>query len=343
MVHMIFATAAILVAVLSVTMLERQRMGVSSETLTLAETPVTIWRSDNADGGPLVVVAHGYAGSRQMMQPISIALARSGFVVAAFDFYGHGRNSEPMSANVTSLEGTTEQLVTQTIAVSRAAAGLPGVTGPVSLVGHSMATDVVIRAAERLEGTAAVVAISMYSDAVTPEAPERLLIVSGAREDRLRKVALDRLRQLDPDAMESGTRAAAPTAQHFLDAELKRWGLTNEDLVLIGFSQGTMMALHCGLRREGTPAGILGYSGALAGSERLNEEMTSTPPILLIHGDSDEVLPPAFTLMACQGLAAAGAGAEFHFSPGLPHSIGPDGLELGARFLKAAFAGRYAR
>jgi len=220
MVHMIFATAAILVAVLSVTMLERQRMGVSSETLTLAETPGTIWRSDNADGGPLVVVAHGYAGSRQMMQPISIALARSGFVVAAFDFYGHGRNSEPMSANVTSLEGTTEQLVTQTIAVSRAAAGLPGVTGPVSLVGHSMATDVVIRAAERLEGTAAVVAISMYSDAVTPEAPERLLIVSGAREDRLRKVALDRLRQLDPDATEGETVALGPVERRAVSA---RW------------------------------------------------------------------------------------------------------------------------
>ncbi|MEY8837770.1 alpha/beta hydrolase, partial [Cribrihabitans sp. XS_ASV171] len=218
MMHMIFATAAILVAVISVAMLERQRTGVSAEKLTLASTPVTIWRSDDADGGPLVVVAHGYAGSRQMMQPISIALARSGFAVAAFDFYGHGRSSEPMSANVTSLDGTTEQLVTQTIAVSRAAVGLTGVTGPVSLVGHSMATDVVIRAAKRMDDTAAVVAISMYSDAVTPEAPERLLIVSGAREDRLRKVALERLRQLDPDAAEGETIALGPVERRAVAA-----------------------------------------------------------------------------------------------------------------------------
>ncbi|WP_177190334.1 alpha/beta fold hydrolase [Tranquillimonas rosea] len=218
MVHMIFATAAILFAVLSVTMLERQRTGVSAEKLFLAKTPVTIWQSDSADGGPLVVVAHGYAGSRQMMQPISIALARSGFVVAAFDFHGHGRNSKPMSADVTSIEGTTAQLVTQTIAVSRAAVGLPSVIGPVSLVGHSMATDVVIRAAERIDATAAVVAISMYSDAVTPEAPESLLIVSGAREHRLRTVALDRLRQLDPDATEGETVALGTVERRAVSA-----------------------------------------------------------------------------------------------------------------------------
>lgn len=147
--------------------------------------------------------------------------------------------------------------------------------------------------------------------------------------------------RLDPDLMEAGARSAAPTAQHFLDSELRRWSLTGEDLILVGFSQGTMMALHCGLRRETGPAGIIGYSGALAGAERLKQEITAKPPVLLVHGDRDDVLPPAMTLMAAQGLAAAGAGAEFHLSPGLPHSIGQDGLELGARFLKAAFAGRY--
>ncbi len=191
--------------VLSVVMLERQRGGVSSETMVLGSTPVTIWRSDDVVSGPLVVVAHGYAGSRQMMQPISISLARSGFVVVAFDFYGHGRNQAPMRGDITSIEGTTAQLVDQTVAVARAAGDLPGATGPVSFVGHSMATDVVIRAADRIDRTDAVVAVSMYSDAVTPGAPERLLIVSGAQEGRLRDVALDRLRQLDPSATEGET------------------------------------------------------------------------------------------------------------------------------------------
>jgi phospholipase/carboxylesterase len=148
--------------------------------------------------------------------------------------------------------------------------------------------------------------------------------------------------RLDPDLMESGARAAAPAAAHFIDSELRRWELQPEDLALVGFSQGTMMALHVGLRRERGPAGILGYSGALAGPERLKDEMTAKPPVLLVHGDSDDVLPPGLTLAAAQGLAAAGAGAEFHISRGIPHSIGPDGLELGGRFLKAALSGKYA-
>ncbi|MBS1301691.1 alpha/beta fold hydrolase [Loktanella sp. SALINAS62] len=210
--------AAVLVAVLSVVMLERQRIGVSSERLILASTPVTIWRSYEIADGPLVIVAHGYAGSRQMMQPISITLARAGFVVAAFDFRGHGRNTDPMTGDVTSVAGATARLVEQTVAVAQAARGLPGVTGPVSLVGHSMATDVVIRAADRIDDVAAVVAISMYSDAVTPDSPPRLLIVSGAQEDRLREVAVDRLRQLEPDAKEGVTVTDGPVERRAVAA-----------------------------------------------------------------------------------------------------------------------------
>lgn len=147
--------------------------------------------------------------------------------------------------------------------------------------------------------------------------------------------------RLDPDAMEAGVRMAGPDADRFIDSELKRWSLTDADLALIGFSQGTILALHLGLRREQTPAGVLGYSGALAGAARLKEDMTSKPPVMLIHGDRDEVLPVGLSLMAAQALAAAGHGAEFHISGGVPHSIGPDGLELGGRFLRAAFEGRY--
>ncbi|MFW6412555.1 MAG: alpha/beta hydrolase, partial [Oceanicaulis sp.] len=140
--------------------------------------------------------------------------------------------------------------------------------------------------------------------------------------------------------MEQGVRSAHASAEQFVKSELKRWGLTDRDLVLVGFSQGTMMALHTGLRRPAAPAGILGYSGALAGPERLKDEMTAKPPIMLIHGDQDGVLPLGMTLMAAQGLCAAGHGAEFHISYGVPHSIGPDGLELGAHFIKAATEGR---
>lgn len=146
--------------------------------------------------------------------------------------------------------------------------------------------------------------------------------------------------RLDPALMEQGVRSAYATAEHFVKSELQRLGLSDGDLVLVGFSQGTMMALHTALRRPGAPAGVLGYSGALAGPERLKEEMTAKPPILLIHGDQDDVLPVGLTLMAAQGLCAAGHGAEFHISQGIPHSIGPDGLELGQRFIENALSGK---
>jgi len=146
--------------------------------------------------------------------------------------------------------------------------------------------------------------------------------------------------RLDPDLMEQGVRSAHASAEQFVKSELKRWGLGPQDVVLVGFSQGTMMALHTGLRREAAPAGILGFSGALAGPERLKTEMTCRPPVMLIHGDQDEVLPLGMTLMAAQGLCAAGHGAEFHISQGVQHSIGPDGLELGQRFIANALAGK---
>jgi phospholipase/carboxylesterase len=148
--------------------------------------------------------------------------------------------------------------------------------------------------------------------------------------------------RLDPELMEQGVRSAHASAEQFVKSELRRWNLGDGDVVLVGFSQGTMMALHTALRRETAPAGVLGFSGALAGPERLKQEMTAKPPILLIHGDQDDVLPVGMTLMAAQGLCAAGHGAEFHISQGIPHSIGPDGLELGQRFIANALAGKLA-
>ena len=146
--------------------------------------------------------------------------------------------------------------------------------------------------------------------------------------------------RLDPALMEQGARSAHASAEHFIASEIKRWSLSDRDVVLVGFSQGTMMALHAGMRRETAPAGILGFSGALAGPERLAQEMTAKPPILLIHGDQDDVLPVGMTLMAAQGLCAAGHGAEFHISQGISHSIGPDGLELGRAFIANALSGK---
>ncbi|MCW5724034.1 MAG: dienelactone hydrolase family protein [Maricaulaceae bacterium] len=148
--------------------------------------------------------------------------------------------------------------------------------------------------------------------------------------------------RLDPALMESGARSAAPAVDRFLDQEMARYSLAPADIALVGFSQGTMMALHAGLRRSPGLAGILGYSGALAAKEALKGEIKSKPPVLMVHGDRDDVLPAGLMFDALDGLAAAGAGGEWHISPGVPHGIAPDGLELGGRFLSRVLSGRYA-
>lgn len=148
--------------------------------------------------------------------------------------------------------------------------------------------------------------------------------------------------RLDPQETNRGVESAAPVLDAFIDQEIARYGLTPGDVALIGFSQGTMMSLHCGLRRAPSLAGILGYSGAMPSRMTLNEQIRSRPPIQLIHGDRDDVLPLGMMFDAAQGLCEAGASCQWHISPGIPHGIGPDGLEIGGRFLGKVFSGTYA-
>ena len=111
-----------------------------------------------------------------------------------------------------------------------------------------------------------------------------------------------------PAAMAAGARAARATLDAFLDAELARHSLPGSALALAGFSQGCMMALYTGLRRAVPPAAILGYSGALVAPETLAAEMTGRPPVLLVHGEADEVVPAAASHAAESALRAAFAG-----------------------------------
>lgn len=138
---------------------------------------------------------------------------------------------------------------------------------------------------------------------------------------------------LDPHLMEHGVRSAAPSVDRFIDRELEKYGLTPDRLALVGFSQGTMMALHVGLRREQQIGAILGYSGVLVGGPSLKEQIRSKPPVLLIHGDRDPMIPIPAMFDSAESLAAADHGAQWHVSYGIPHSIGPDGIDLGREFL----------
>jgi phospholipase/carboxylesterase len=142
----------------------------------------------------------------------------------------------------------------------------------------------------------------------------------------------------DPDERWRGVNAAAPILNQFLDAELERRKLPPSALALVGFSQGTMMALHVGLRRATPPAAIVGYSGLFvlpnnAEPEVVAGEIKSRPPVLLIHGDQDELIPVQALFHATQALASLEVPTEWHISPGIGHGIDQEGLRHGGEFL----------
>jgi phospholipase/carboxylesterase len=147
----------------------------------------------------------------------------------------------------------------------------------------------------------------------------------------------------DPDERWRGVNKAAPVLTQFLDAELARHKLPPSALALVGFSQGTMMALHVGLRRATAPAAIVGYSGILvtpaqeADLDAFESSITSRPPVLLVHGDRDELIPVQALFQGAQGLAALDLSVEWHLSAGLGHGIDQEGLRHGGEFLARRF------
>jgi phospholipase/carboxylesterase len=136
-----------------------------------------------------------------------------------------------------------------------------------------------------------------------------------------------------PQAVLAGVRAAAPILDAFIDGELQKRGLSDSDAALVGFSQGTMISLYVGLRRERELAGILGYSGRLIAPELLSSEMRSRPRTLLIHGTEDPLVPFDSLAHAEAALKQAGVPVETLACYGIEHSISPEGLESGGRFL----------
>jgi phospholipase/carboxylesterase len=135
-------------------------------------------------------------------------------------------------------------------------------------------------------------------------------------------------------AMLAGVEHAAPALNHFLDRQLDILGLTDENMAIIGFSQGTMMALYTALRRPHCCAGIVGYSGALIAPEMLAAEIVSRPPVCLIHGDDDQVVMFEAMQAAEAGLQSADVSVECHVRPGLGHGIDPEGITIAGEFLK---------
>lgn len=145
--------------------------------------------------------------------------------------------------------------------------------------------------------------------------------------------------RIDPHEMRQGVEAAGPALDAYLDQELAKANLPPERLALVGFSQGTMLSLHVGLRRKVPPFAIVGFSGLLAGPPPAEPPGTDNPPLLLTHGDSDTVIPPQAMFQAATQLGLWGARVQWHLAPGMGHGIDPMGLALGGQFLNLAARG----
>lgn len=150
--------------------------------------PATIFRPADAALGPVIVIAHGFAGSQQLMQPFATTFARNGYTAITFDFAGHGRNPSPLAGSITRAEGATQTLVREVAAVAELAHALGD--GRLAVLGHSMASDIVVRFAQADPSVAATIAVSMFSPVVTAESPANLLIIVGDWEGMLKQEAL---------------------------------------------------------------------------------------------------------------------------------------------------------
>lgn len=168
--------------------LREARSGVAAEPVAIDHIPATVYREPGTGKAPVVVIAHGFAGSETLMRSFAYTFARNGLIAITFDFAGHGRNPKPLTGNITEVDGATRTLVAETEKVLAYARTLGD--GRVALLGHSMASDIIVRAAARNPDVAASVAVSMFSPAVTSDVPKNLLIVVGDWEGMLKQEAL---------------------------------------------------------------------------------------------------------------------------------------------------------
>lgn len=138
------------------------------------------------------------------------------------------------------------------------------------------------------------------------------------------------------DQLKKGVENASNILKDFIDEVKNRLEIEYTDITLIGFSQGCMTALHTALRMDQNKqlAGMLGYSGGMIANQLEAKEISSKPPICLIHGEADPVVPFDRSLYAEEALRDLGIDIAAHIIPGLPHSIDYNGIEIGKNFLQ---------
>jgi phospholipase/carboxylesterase len=141
----------------------------------------------------------------------------------------------------------------------------------------------------------------------------------------------------DPASRLEGTQTAALALNAFIDHQIAKYNLESKDVALVGFSQGSMVSLHVGVRRQQQLAGLLSYSGAVIAPELVVSEVKSQPPVLMIHGTIDEVVPVAALYEGISALQASGVQARGEIVPDLGHSLNDKCIMEGMDFLAECF------
>ena len=145
------------------------------------------------------------------------------------------------------------------------------------------------------------------------------------------------LQSMDMDNIHTGLNIASPHVDAFIDEQMERFNLSAERVALLGFSQGSMLSMHVAPRRVNQLAGVVGFSGMLAGSHTLGDEIKTKPPFVLIHGDMDQVVDAEFLNLASTALIENGCDVDTLLCPNLGHGIDNEGLITATAFLQKCF------
>lgn len=179
---------ALLAMGLSIVQLNKAADGIVVDNITIGTIPARVFHRQESDAAPVVVIAHGFAGSQQLMQSFALSFARNGYIALTFDFAGHGRNPAPLTGSITEETGATETLLAELEKVAAYARSLGD--GRLAVLGHSMASDIVVRFAQKVPDITATIAVSMFSPVVTATTPRNLLVIVGDWEGLLKQEAL---------------------------------------------------------------------------------------------------------------------------------------------------------
>lgn len=217
----IVAVAALTAIAIGLVKLNAAESGLVIDRTIVDGTPVTIFKPQTGWRAPTVVIAHGFAGSQQLMQPFAVTLARNGYTAVTFDFLGHGRNPAPMRGDITEGTTITSALLGELRKVADYAKTLPSANGRLAVLGHSMASDIVVRFAQANPEVDATVAVSVFSPVVTATSPRNLLVIVGAIEPAM---LIDEGRRI-VNLVAGGNAVERTTYGNFNDGTARRFAL----------------------------------------------------------------------------------------------------------------------